>query len=113
MASDANAEGGKKMDNEPNKPDPGMASLLRRIRQRWERELELSSVEANSFWQLKRETEEDFIRKEVERKLYNPELRNGGDLVVKSESGKNTKSTDTYSLKGIGQALDKVAEECK
>jgi hypothetical protein len=40
-------------------------------------------------------------------------MRNGGDLVVKSESGKNTKSTDTYSLKGIGQALDKVAEECK
>jgi invasion protein IalB len=40
-------------------------------------------------------------------------MRNGGELVVKSESGKNTKSTDTYSLKGIAQALDKVAEECK
>lgn len=40
-------------------------------------------------------------------------MRNGGDLVVKSESGRNTKSTDTYSLKGIAQALDKVAEECK
>ncbi len=40
-------------------------------------------------------------------------LRNGGELVVKSESGKNTKSSDTYSLKGLAQALDKVAEECK
>lgn len=40
-------------------------------------------------------------------------MRNGGDLVVKSESGKNTKSIDTYSLKGLAQALDKVAEECK
>jgi invasion protein IalB len=40
-------------------------------------------------------------------------MRNGGDLVIKSESGRNTKSTDTYSLKGISQALDKVAEECK
>lgn len=40
-------------------------------------------------------------------------MRNGGDLVVKSESGKNTKSTDTYSLKGLAQALDKVADECK
>jgi invasion protein IalB len=40
-------------------------------------------------------------------------MRNGGELVVKSESGRNTKSTDTYSLKGIAQALDKVAEECK
>jgi invasion protein IalB len=40
-------------------------------------------------------------------------MRNGGELVVKSESGKGTKSIDTFSLKGIGPALDKVAEECK
>ena len=40
-------------------------------------------------------------------------LRKGADLVVKSESGRGTKTTDTYSLKGIAQALDKVAEECR
>jgi hypothetical protein len=40
-------------------------------------------------------------------------MRNGGDLVVKSESSKGTKSTDVFSLKGVGPALDKVAEECK
>jgi invasion protein IalB len=40
-------------------------------------------------------------------------MRNGTDLVVKSESSHGTKTTDTYSLKGIAQALDKVAEECK
>ena len=40
-------------------------------------------------------------------------MRKGSDLVVKSESAKGTKTTDTYSLKGIVQALDKVAEECK
>ena len=40
-------------------------------------------------------------------------MRKGSELVVKSESARGTKSTDTYSLKGIGQALDKVAEECK
>ena len=40
-------------------------------------------------------------------------MRKGSDLVVKSESAKGTKTTDTYSLKGIAQALDKVAEECK
>src|SRR4026208_517886 len=39
--------------------------------------------------------------------------RKGADLVVKSESGRGTKTTDTYSLKGIAQALDRVAEECK
>jgi len=40
-------------------------------------------------------------------------MRKGSDLVVKSESTHGTKTTDTYSLKGIDQALDKVAEECK
>jgi hypothetical protein len=40
-------------------------------------------------------------------------MRRGSDLVVKSESAKGTKTTDTYSLKGIAQALDKVAEECR
>ena len=40
-------------------------------------------------------------------------MRKGADLVVKSESGRGTKTTDTYSLKGIAQALDRVAEECR
>lgn len=40
-------------------------------------------------------------------------MRKGADLVVKSESGRGTKTTDTYSLKGMAQALDKVAAECK
>lgn len=40
-------------------------------------------------------------------------MRKGSDLVVKSESTRGTKTTDTYSLKGISEALDKVAAECK
>ena len=40
-------------------------------------------------------------------------MRKGSDMVVKSESGRGTRTTDTYSLKGIAQALDRVAEECK
>ena len=40
-------------------------------------------------------------------------MRRGADLVVKSESARGTKTTDTYSLKGVAQALDKVAEECR
>ena len=40
-------------------------------------------------------------------------MRKGADLVVKSESARGTKTTDTFSLKGIAQALDKGAEECK
>jgi invasion protein IalB len=40
-------------------------------------------------------------------------MRKGADLVVKSVSTHGTKTTDTYSLKGLGDALDKVAQECK
>jgi invasion protein IalB len=47
-----------------------------------------------------------------ESKLVNA-MRKGADLVLKSESTRGTKTTDTYSLKGLAQALDKVAEECK
>ncbi len=40
-------------------------------------------------------------------------MRKGADLVIKSVSTHGTKTTDTYSLKGIAEALDKVAQECK
>jgi len=47
-----------------------------------------------------------------EPKMVNA-MRKGSELVIKSESAHGTKTTDTYSLKGIGEALDKVAQECK
>jgi invasion protein IalB len=40
-------------------------------------------------------------------------MRKGAEMVIKSISTHNTKTTDTYSLKGISDALDKVAAECK
>jgi hypothetical protein len=40
-------------------------------------------------------------------------MRRGSDMVVSGESGKGTKSTDRYALKGLSQALDRVAQECK
>jgi hypothetical protein len=40
-------------------------------------------------------------------------MRKGADMVVTGESGRGTKSTDRYSLKGLAQALDRVAQECK
>jgi len=40
-------------------------------------------------------------------------MRKGADMVIRSISTHNTKTTDTYSLKGIADALDKVAAECK
>lgn len=40
-------------------------------------------------------------------------LRKGTDVVVRGESTRGTKTTDTYSLKGLAQALDRVGQECK
>ena len=40
-------------------------------------------------------------------------MRKGADVVVKGESGRGTKTTDRFSLKGIAQALDRVAQECR
>ncbi len=40
-------------------------------------------------------------------------MRKGNDVVVKGESGRGTKSADTFSLKGLPQALDRAGEECK
>jgi hypothetical protein len=40
-------------------------------------------------------------------------MRSGDSVVVKGVSAKGTQSSDTYTLKGISQALDRVAQECK
>ena len=40
-------------------------------------------------------------------------MRAGDSAVVKGTSAKGTESTDTYSLKGLTEALDRVAQECK
>lgn len=40
-------------------------------------------------------------------------LRKGGEAVVRGQSAKGTESTDTYALKGLAQALDRVAQECR
>ncbi|TXJ18710.1 MAG: Invasion associated locus B family protein [Afipia sp.] len=40
-------------------------------------------------------------------------LRKGSDAVVKGTSAKGTETTDTFPLKGLAQALDKLAQECR
>ncbi len=40
-------------------------------------------------------------------------LRSGQSAVVKGVSVKGTQSTDTFSLKGFSQALDRTDQECK
>jgi Invasion associated locus B (IalB) protein len=40
-------------------------------------------------------------------------MRSGQTAVVKGVSAKGTQSSDTYGLKGLSQALDRVGQECK
>jgi hypothetical protein len=39
-------------------------------------------------------------------------MRKGADMSVKGTTSRGTQTTDTFSLKGIGQALDRIAQEC-
>jgi hypothetical protein len=40
-------------------------------------------------------------------------MRKGSDVTVKGESARGTATVDVYSLKGLAQALDKIAEDCQ
>ncbi len=40
-------------------------------------------------------------------------MRKAADLVIKATSGKGTETIDTFSTKGLSQALDRVAQDCR
>jgi hypothetical protein len=40
-------------------------------------------------------------------------MRKASDVVVKGVSAKGTETTDTFSLKGLAQALDRLAQDCR
>jgi hypothetical protein len=40
-------------------------------------------------------------------------MRRSADATVKGISAKGTETTDTFSMKGLSQALDRIAQDCK
>ena len=40
-------------------------------------------------------------------------MRKGTDVAIKATTSRGTQTTDTFSLKGIGQAVDRASQECK
>lgn len=40
-------------------------------------------------------------------------LRRGADATIRGTSSRGTDTTDVYSLKGLSQALDRVAQDCR
>jgi hypothetical protein len=54
-----------------------------------------------------------WIRNVAEEARLIEAMRKGKDLTMKSTSVRGNATTDRYSLSGIAQALDRVAQECK
>ena len=54
-----------------------------------------------------------WIKNAAEEERMVEAMRKAADVVVKGVSAKGTESTDTFSLKGLSQALDKVAQDCR
>jgi hypothetical protein len=54
-----------------------------------------------------------WIKNAAEEERMVDAMRKAADVTVKGMSAKGTETTDTFSLKGLAQALDKVAQDCK
>ncbi|WGD52548.1 invasion associated locus B family protein [Bradyrhizobium sp. CB1650] len=54
-----------------------------------------------------------WIKNAAEEERMVEAMRRSADLVVKGVSAKGTETTDTFSLKGLAQALDKIAQDCR
>lgn len=64
-------------------------------------------------WELITKGNNAWIKDQSKEKEFVGALRGGSKLVVKASSAKGTSTTDTYSLKGLSDALARVAQECK
>jgi Invasion associated locus B (IalB) protein len=54
-----------------------------------------------------------WIKNAAEEERMVDAMRKAADATVKGVSAKGTEITDTFSLKGLSQALDKLAQDCK
>lgn len=54
-----------------------------------------------------------WVKNPAKEKEFVDALKGGSKLVVKAASAKGTSTVDSYSLKGLSDALGKVAQECK
>jgi hypothetical protein len=48
-----------------------------------------------------------------EARLVDALRKSSADVTVRGESGRGTKTIDKFSLKGVAQALDRAAQECR
>jgi hypothetical protein len=54
-----------------------------------------------------------WIKNAAEEERMVDAMRKSADVTVKGVSAKGTETTDTFSMKGLAQALDKLAQDCR
>jgi invasion protein IalB len=54
-----------------------------------------------------------WIKNKAEESHMVDTMRQGDTAVIQGESSRATMTTDTYSLKGLSEALDRIAKECQ
>jgi hypothetical protein len=54
-----------------------------------------------------------WIKNAAEEERMVEAMRKAAEVTVKGMSAKGTETTDTFSLKGLSQALDRLAQDCK
>jgi hypothetical protein len=54
-----------------------------------------------------------WIKNAAEEERMVDAMRKAADVTVKGVSAKGTETTDTFSLKGLSQALDRLAQDCR
>src|SRR3984957_5483156 len=74
---------------------------------------EASAAGGSTTYALYTQQDGAWIKNAAEEAQMVDAMRAGQSAVVKGVSAKGTQSTDTFSLKGLAQALDRVGQECK
>jgi hypothetical protein len=64
-------------------------------------------------WELITKGTNAWVKDQGKEKEFVGALRGGAKLIVKAASSKGTSTIDTYALKGLSDALARVAQECK
>jgi len=74
---------------------------------------EATAQVGSTTFQLYTQGDGAWIKNAAEEAHMVEAMRAGDSALVRGMSAKGTESIDTYSLKGLSEALDRVAQECK
>ena len=112
--------------NPPNRPrDPAYAFVSTRPAEKVTNEVSImigyalkpgseSSIEVGgAAYAMYTQGDGLWIKNAAEEERMVDAMRKAADVTVKGVSAKGTETIDTFSLKGLAQALDKLAQDCR